>query len=226
MGFSLQGVVGTQRYADGAAQNIAMRFTNDGALVVAENHGRLYEQAIRGNVFYIGTVAAGVVLAASGSGNVGALYWNLGGGANLALDEVYEIDVTMPANAQVLGSFNWYYTYAGNSYGTVSPIRILNTVGNTVSSLLGGSPAKIPNLICYVGTTTWTAMTFFRVCHISCWAGAVNTTTAPAYMLYEQYEGGFLIAPGMAVQLNNSGGTTNVGVTATVIETPAPGALG
>jgi hypothetical protein len=226
MGFALQGVVGTQKYGDGASQNLSARFTNDGALVVAENHGRLYEQAIRGNVFYVGTAAAGAVLAGTGSGAIGDLMWNKSGGASLVLDEIYEIDVTMPLGAQVLGSFNWYYLYGGSNIGTGAPIATLVTAGSIVSSLLGGAPVKTPNIVCYVGASTWAGFAFLRVCHISCWAGAVATTSAPAYMLYEQYEGGLVMPAGMALQLNNSGGTTNVGVTATVIEVPAPGALG
>lgn len=221
MGFTFQGVVGPNKMTDGSNTNISPRFTGDGAMVVAENHGRLYEQAIRGNVFYAGTVAAGVVLAGTGSGAIGALYWNKGGSS--VIDEIYEIDVTMPLGAQVLGSFNWYGLVAGANIGTAAPIATLVTAGSIVSSVYGGSfgaaSAKTPNVVAYVGASTWTGFAFWRVSHISCWAGAVATTTAPAYMLYEQYEGGLILIPGNAAQLNNSGGTTNVGVTATLIET-------
>ena len=220
MGFAIQGVIGTQKWTDGAQLNLPMRFTNDGALVVAENHGRLYEQAIRGNVFYAGTVAAGVVLVGTGSGTVNILYWNKAGLGTI--DEVYQVDVTMPAGAQVLGSMNWYYLNAGGNIGTAAPIATLVTAGSVLSSLGGGGPVKTPNVVCYVGASTWTGFAFLRVMHISMWAGAVATTTAPAYMLWENYEGSLIMKSGQALTLCNSGGTTNIGVSATVIEVPDP----
>lgn len=221
MGFGIQGVIGPNKMIDGANVSISPRFTNDGAWVVAENHGRLYEQSIRGNVFYAGTSDAGAVLVASASAGVGALYWNKAG--STVIDEIYEIDVTMSAGNQILGSFNWYGVLGGAQISTGGIIRTLVTAGSVVSSVYGGSfnsaSAKTPAFVCYVGASTWAGFAFWRVCHISCWAGAVLTTAAPAYMLYEQYEGGFLLLPGVAAQLNNSGGTTTVGVTATIIET-------
>ena len=224
MGFSFTGVIGTQQQGDATNLNLALRFANDGALVVAHNHGRLYEQAIRGNVFYAGTSDAGAVLAGTGTGNIGVLYWNKSGlGVN---DAIWQLDVSMPLGAQVLGSFNWYRLNAGANIGTGAPIVTLVTAGSVLSSLGSGTPVKTPNVVCYVGASTWAGFAFLRVCHISCWAGAVATTAAPAYMLWENYEESLQLAPGQALQLNNSGGTTTVGVTATIIEVPAPGCIG
>jgi len=225
MGFRPDAVVGNNHLADGATSNISPRYTNESAAVVQELHGKYFEQAVRGNVNFVGTVAAGVVLVASGSGSVGGLYWNKAGGAVQVIDEIARMEYTMPAGAQVLGSMNWYYLYAGANIGTGAPIATVVTAGSIVNALLGGAPIKTPNIVVYVGASTWAGFAFLKVVPISMWAGAVATTTAPAYILWEDYDGTFVIPPGMAVQLNNSGGTTNVGFTATVVEVPVLGAL-
>jgi hypothetical protein len=231
MGFPIQAIIGNSHLADGSNVNLAPRYTNEGAAVIQQGHGKYFEQAIRGNVSYGGTAAAGAVLAATTSGNIGALYWNKASGAVQVMDEIARVEYTMPLGAQVLGSFNWYYLNAGSNIGTAAPIATLVTVGTIVNALLGAAPVKTPAYVCYVGASTWTAaggavgFVFLRVAPISLWAGAVNTTTAPAYILWEDYDGTFIIPPGMAVQLNGTG-TTNVGVTATVVEVPVLGALG
>jgi hypothetical protein len=177
-------------------------------------------------------VAAGAVLVATASAGVGALYWNKASGAVLVMDEVARVEYTMPSGAGVLGSMNWYYLNAGSNIGTLAPIATLVTAGSIVNALLGAAPIKTPAYVCYVGASTWTAaggavgFVFLRVAPISFWAGAVNTTTAPPYEIWEDYDGTFIMPPGMAVQLNNSGGTTAIGVSATVVEVPVLGALG
>lgn len=226
MGFPVQGVIGNSHLGDGSNVNLAPRYTNEAAAVVQELHGKYFEQAIRGNVSYGGTVAAGVVLVGTGSGAVGGLYWNKSSGAVQVVDEIARMEYTMPAGAQVLGSMNWYFLNAGANIGTGAPIATLVTAGSIVNALLGGAPVKVPNYVCYVGASTWAGFAFLKVVPISMWAGAVATTAAPAYILWEDLDGTMLIPPGMAIQLNNSGGTTNIGFSATIVEVPVLGALG
>ena len=225
MGFPIQGMVGNSHLGDGSNINLAPRYTNEAAAVVQELHGKYFEQSVRGNVSYGGTVAAGVVLVGTGSGTVNGLYWNKSSGAVQVIDEIARMEYTCPANAQVLGSMNWYYLNAGANIGTGAPIATLVTAGSIVNALLGGAPVKTPNYVCYVGASTWAGFAFLRVVPISFWAGAVATTTAPAYELWEDYDGTMLMPPGMSLTLCNSGGTTNIGFSATIVEVPVLGAL-
>ena len=232
MGFPIQAIIGNSHLPDGSNVNLAPRYTNEAAAVIQQVHGKYFEQLVRGNVSYGGTAAAGVVLAGTASAAIGALYWNKASGAVPVIDEITRVEYTMPLGAQVLGSMNWYYLNAGANIGTAAPIATLVTAGSIINGLLGASPVKTPAYVCYVGASTWTAaggavgFVFLKVVPISFWAGAVATTAAPAYILWEDYDGTLVMPPGMALQLNNSGGTTNIGVSATVVEVPALGALG
>jgi hypothetical protein len=225
MGFMPAMVAGTQKISDGPLGAGSFRVANDGALVVCENHGKFYEQMIRGNVYFAGTAAAGATVVASASGAVGILYWNKSGGAVLVQDEVARLEIGYISGANVPGFYAWFYLYAGANIGTGAPIATVVTAGNVVNALLGGSPVKAPNVICYIGASTWAGFAYLKATRMSMFTGLAATATTP-FQLWEDYDGVLGMPAGMALQLNNNAAQTAViAATATIIEVPAPGAL-
>jgi len=216
MGFKPDVLVGAQKLSDGPQTNFSPRYDPDGGQVVVENHGKYWEQLIRGNVSFAGTAAAGATVVASASAAVGILYWNQGVGA--AFDEIARLETGYISGANVPGFFAWYYLKGGANIGTAAPIATLVTAGTIVNGLLGGSPIKTPGYVCYIGASTWTGFAYLKATRMSMLTGVAATAVAP-FMLWEEYDGTLGIQPLFALQLNhNAANTAVMSYSATIVE--------
>jgi len=194
---------------DGSTATINMGRANE--VLVASLHGKYFEQCYRGNVYYISTATAGVVIPIASTLTPTYSVWNPAGSGKLMIPIVTLIGWT--ANTAALGTLVWTATTnTGNTISSTAPFVAFGT-GTPLNANLGSG--KVSQMRAGSGGTTTlvAAGVFYRGTGISMTATTAATTVAPWWIARDDWEGGSVIGPGNAVHLMAS---TAVLVAATV----------
>ncbi len=184
---------------DGTSPLINMGRSNEA--LVAELHGKYYEQCYRGNLYYTSTVAAGVVIATSSTLTPTYSLWNpAGSGKNVVL---VSLEVGLSTGTSVAGGIVWTATTnAGSGISSTAPFVAFGT-GSAINANLGSG--KVAALRCATGGTTTlvAAATLFRTTGISFGSTAVGTLTT-WWVAREDYDGSLIVPPGNAIHIMGS----------------------
>jgi hypothetical protein len=200
MGFRLDGFVGTNTMADGNAPAALTRFGRDGSMVVAESHGKFYEQASRGNMYVASSATGGAAIVIVGN-NIPTLWNPMGSGVNA---EIVRIELAWVSGATAPTALSWVsLAPAGATIATGAPIATATLVA-TANCLVGGGK---------VGAVKWApiaitftaAPVFFTSTGIGLGTGA--PTVVPS-LITKDYDGMLVIPPGSALSLVSQAATT------------------
>lgn len=191
MPLELIGQVGPQILSDGVGQ--AFRQSRSAELVVTELHGKYYEQAYRGNVFWA-TMATGVILPAPGAtaANPISLYNPIASGKNLSLI-AFDMIFTVIPGTPLTGLYGLYVnnnpTAAAVTGTTLAPIALpLGSGSTSVAKPLTTSTVPVaPTLMKLVAQKVTGEV-----------ATVVPNPGLPAFHVGD-FDGAFLIGPGCAV---------------------------
>ena len=207
----MQGVVADPSSAaspDGSINAVNLGRANE--VLAATLHGKYFEQAYRGNIYYASTATAGVVVPIASTLTPTYSIWNPAGSNRLLVPLVTLIGwrVTTPA----LGSYVWTMTTsAGATIATGAPFAAFGT-GTPVNANLGSGKTSVM-FTATGGTTTLTAAaSFYRDFGLS----IVPTTAAsatPGWIWRDDWDGTGVVYPSNAIHLM---GTTAIATTATV----------
>lgn len=194
---------------DGSTATVNLGRANE--LLVASLHGKYFEQCYRGNVYYISTATAGVVIPIASTVTPTYSIWNPAGSGKLLIPIVTLIGWTSATAA--LGTFVWTATTnAGNTISAAAPIVAFGS-GTPINANLGAG--KISQMRAGSGgtTTLQAAAIFYRGTGISMTPTTAATATAPWWTARDDWDGGAVIGPGNAIHLMAS---TAILVSATV----------
>lgn len=131
----LQGTTGPQVLQDGTPA--AVRQSKAGEVIVSELHGKFYEQAYRGNLFW-GTMTAGVIFPAPAAtaANVMTLANPAGSGKNLSLVSFDMVITTIPGTPLT----GLYGLYVNN---VPQAAAVTGTAVTAQAALVGGGAASV-----------------------------------------------------------------------------------
>ena len=203
---------------DNASANFNMGHENE--LLVAELHGKYFQQAYRGNLFIGSTSTAGaVIVIASTLTGLSYTIWNPAGSGKLCVPIVTLIGYN--ATTGVLGSFVWMATTnAGSTTGATFPMVSFTSPQTPISSNLGSnlfpavsgkvSQMKFGNQATTISLTA--GATVYRSTGITVTAHTAAGDQA-LVTARDDWDGMCVIPPGNAIHLM---GTTAVAVTAFV----------
>jgi hypothetical protein len=181
---------------DGSLGTLNLGRSNEA--IVAELHGKYYEQCYRGNLYYTTTTAAGVALITSSTLTPTYSLWNpAGSGKNAVL---VSLMVAWGTVTTVAGGVVWTATTnAGSSISTTAPMVAFGT-GSAINANLGSG--KIAQLKCATGGTTTivAAATLYRTTGIA--VGSTSLVAGTAWWVArEEYDGSMIVPPGNAIHL-------------------------
>lgn len=179
--------------------------------LVAELHGKYFEQCYRGNVYYCSSATAGVVIPISSTLTPVYTIWNPAGSGKLCCPVVSVFGHN--ATTSVLGGLVWMATTnAGSAIGTAAPIVSFTNVGPINANLGSGKVASTRFATSASTLTIIAAPTIFRHTGVTVAANTVATATA-GWVWRDEWDGGGIIPPGNAIHLM---GTTAVALTLNV----------
>lgn len=207
----LQGIVvdpSSGGSADGST--VTANFGHANEMIVAELHGKYFEQAYRGNVYYASTTAAGVVVPIYTTLTPTYSIWNPAGSGKL-LVPIYAM-IGWQATVTALGSFVWMATTnAGAGISSTAPFVAFGT-GTPLNANLGSG--KVSQMRAGTGGTTTlvAAPTFYRETGISCGVTTAAVSTS-WWMGRDDFDGAAVVPPGNAIHLM---GNTAIAATCTV----------
>ena len=200
MGFRLDGFVGYNSMADGNQAAALTRFARDGSLVVAESHGKFYEQASRGNMYCALSSSAGIALIAVAA-NIPTLWNPQGSGVNL---EVVRLELGWVSGACSPVALNWdFLNPAGAAVATGAPIATATFI-TPVNMLVGAGKVSQAKFAAAAITFT-TNPAFLMPTGIGVGTGA--PTVVPS-IVSKDYDGSLVLPPGSAISLVSQAGTT------------------
>lgn len=213
----VQNIVGPLYGTDGSL--VLNRASKDGAAVVTELHGKYYEQASRGRLFYGMSASAGIALiVAATTGGHPTLFNPLGSGINASIVRLY---LAYASGTNAPTALAWAQTTnAGAAAATGSPILTATLVaanngliGSSNTSLAKWSPTTntftaAPTVIGGVGVGLTTM---------------VSTSTNNPNALIVDYDGSLVVGQGAALSLVSIAATTTALFNVTVVweEVPA-----
>lgn len=192
-----------------------------GELVVSGLHGKYYEQASSGCLWYVSTVAAGLAVPISSTTAPTVMLWNPSGSSvNAVLARLNLAYVSGTSVATALGLA--FAANVGANTATAAPITAFNqsAVGtNLFNGLLGsGHVSKIRSSA--NGTNTVTAGTWFYT--IAGESALIATTAMNPYSVDYDFEGQVIVSPGTAIWLVGTAATgALLAQTLSWIEVPA-----
>lgn len=200
--------------ADGLTPNFNMGRANE--MLVAELHGKYFEQCYRGNVFYASTATAGVVIPiANFTATFTPTYtiWNPAGSGKLCVPVVTLLGWT--ATTAALGALLWCATTsAGSGISSTGPFITFGS-GSAVNANVGS--AKVSAMrIGSGGSTTMTSLAAtpaafpWRNTGCTITPTAAASSTAPGWIWRDEWDGAGIVAPGTAIHLT---GTTAIAMT-------------
>lgn len=196
--------VGPQTANDGLSTFDADRVTRDGGLVVAQLHGKYYESASRARAYFGSSASGGIALLVPATGGGHPTLWNPSdSGRNLS---IVRLELSWVSGNNAPGALEWAVTRdTGSTIGTGAPIATGTRVAPE-SCLIGG--ARDAKGVWLPTTNTFTAApVFLRSAGISLFTGISSTAVAP-FVLRADYDGDFVLAPGVAVSLCDQTTTT------------------
>jgi len=190
-----------------------------GASVFQQLHGRLYEQASRGNVYTASTASAGIALIVPAvTGNHPTLWNPSGNGFNFS---IVKLILGWVSGNNAPGTLEWCQTNnAGTSIVAVTGPIITFTAAAVVNAAVGntntGTAKWAPAVNTFVAVPA-----FFRTTGLSLFTGVAATAVAP-FQLEARYEGDFIVAPGNAISLCSQAATTTAVFQVTVVYEEIP----
>ena len=180
----------------GVAQDVALGVQNQ--QLVSDLHGKYYEQALRGNLWYASTVVAGLAVPISSTTAPTVMLWNPDqSGVNAVLGRFTASYVSGTSVATSIGLS--FAARAGSITATAAAITAFadNVVGtNTFNGLFGkGGTPKVRNSS--QGTNTVTAGTWFKTMLGE--SALIATTAMNPYGATYDFDGEVIIPPGVAI---------------------------
>lgn len=192
--------------ADGTTITANAGRAND--LLVSELHGKYFQQAYRGNVFYASTATGGVVIPIASTLTPTYSIWNPAGSGKLLVPIVTLIGWT--ATTAALGSFLWTATTnAGSSISSTAPFVAFGT-GTPLNANLGSGKVSQMKLASGGTTTLVAAAIVYRETGLSITATTAATAAAPGWQWRDEWDGAGIVPPGNAIHLM---ATTAIAVT-------------
>lgn len=196
---------------DASSATVNMGRANE--LIVAQLHGKYFEQAYRGNIYIGSTSSAGAVIAIASTLTPTYTIWNPAGSGKLCVPIVTLIGWT--ATTAALGSFVWTMTTnAGNTISSTAPFTAFTTPATPVNSNVGSG--KVSQMKFGAQGTTITlvaAPSFYRETGCQITATTAATAAAPGWMWRDDWDGSAIVPPGTAIHLM---GSTAILTTATI----------
>ena len=184
---------------DGSSNTITLGRANE--MLVAELHGKYFEQCYRGNVFYASTATTGVVIPISSTLTPVYTIWNPAGSGKLCVPIVTLIGWT--ATTAALGSYVWMATTkTGDTASTIAPITAFTTPATPINAFLGSG--KVSQMRFGNGATTITlvaAASFYRETGCQILVTTAASSTAPGWTWRDDWDGSGIIPPGNAIHL-------------------------
>ena len=195
----LQGIVfdpSSAATADGTTANINLGRANEA--LVAELHGKFFEQCYRGNLYYASTAAAGVAISTSSTLTPTYSLWNPAASGKLMVP--VSLMVSWATVTTLAGGVVWTATTnAGSSISTTAPMVAFGT-GTAINANLGSGKVSVVRAATGGTTTIVAAPTLFRTTGIS-----VGTTSLVAgtawWCAREEYDGSMIVPPGNAIHV-------------------------
>jgi len=215
----LEGKVGPVRRDYGDQSELRSGY--EGQLVVSDLHGRYFEAALNGNMFVAQAATAGIALiVAATTGNHPTLWNPAGSGVVL---EIVSLELVWISGVNAPGALYWHETNpaGSNIAATGSPVITFTHVAQ--SNMFRGSE-KVSKARWAPATCTFAvAPTFLMGAGISLNTMAAASTNAP-FVLKRDYEGGFIVGPGVAISLCTQAATTTalMGVNIFYVESKIP----
>lgn len=183
----ISGVVGEQSNGDG--NNVTIRAGRQGDAIVSHLHGRYYEQALRGRLFYAQTALTGVAPGtALGTTGAFSLYNPIASGRNLVILEGAMGYVSGTLGAGVV---NW----AANTNPAAAATT--GTAITPVNALLGGAASVAAPKTTSTLPTTPTAVRVMG----NLQASLASTAVAP-WQLRDDVGGSIIVTPGCTITLH------------------------
>jgi hypothetical protein len=157
-----------------------------GELMVSQTHGKYYEAASRGKLFY--SYAAAIAMSASATSALGNIIWNPpGSGVNAVLGKWDFANIVTDANAlELLLGYSVQTTVPGSVTAAVTGPCILGPVGTSTSACKAYSVATI--------TTAATAIASLAYIY-----AAIDTVGQG--QIKDDFDGSIIIPPGYLVHL-------------------------
>ena len=169
-----------------------------GEQLVSDLHGKYYEHASRGNLWYVSTVVAGLAVPISTTTAPTVMLWNpSGSGKNAVLGRFNAAYVSGTSAATSIGLAE--AEDVGANTATAAPITAFNqsAVGtNLFNGLLGygGTSAMRSSAN---GTNTVTAGTWFKT--LAGESALIATTAMNPYVIDYDFQGELILPPGVAI---------------------------
>ena len=169
-----------------------------GQQIVSDLHGKFYEQASRGNLWYLTTVVAGLAVPISTTTAPTVMLWNpAGSGKNAVLGRFNAAYVSGTSVATSIGLA--YAANVGNVTATAAPITafVQSAVGTNLFNGLFGSGYTSVMRSSAAGTNTVTAGTWFKT--LAGESALIATTAMNPYVVDYDFQGECIIPPNVAI---------------------------
>jgi hypothetical protein len=200
----IKGKVGPIRRDVGDTSELRLGY--EGQIIIADLHGRYFEAALNGNMFIATSLTAGVALLVAHATNGNPTLWNPAGSGVML--EIIGMDLAVIDGANAPLALYWFETNPAGSNIAATGSPILTFTHTAPINAFRGHPNTSKAKWAGGGVATFaTAPTFLMPAGISLNTMAAASTNAP-FALKRDYEGGFLVGPGVAVTLGTQVGTT------------------
>lgn len=169
-----------------------------GEQLVSNLHGKYYEHASRGNLWYVSTVVAGLAIPISSTTAPTVMLWNpSGSGKNAVLGRFNAAYVSGTSVATSIGLA--YAANVGANVATAAPITAFNqsVVGTNLFNGLFGAGYTSAMRSSANGTNTVTAGTWFKT--LAGESALIATTAMNPYSVDYDFQGETIIPPGVAI---------------------------
>lgn len=176
-----------------------------GDVIVSELHGKYAEQSSRGRGYFGVSASTGIALIVPATTGGHPTLWNpFGSGVNLS---IIRLEMSYVSGANAPTAIEWASTFStGAAVGTGAPIATFTAVAPTptlVTGLAGNPQGKWAPTV----NTFTAAPAFLRPTGLALDTMVAASTNAPFSMI-AQYDGDFMIAPGVAISLCSQAATT------------------
>jgi len=200
----MAGYVGEQALSNGLSSDTSDRKGRGGDLIVSQLHGKYYESARSGRLWYGSTASTGIALIVPATTGNHPTLWNpSGSGVNISIVRV-ELGYVSGNNAP--GPIEWALTQnTGSAIATGGPIATFTQVASLPGLIGGGGDSKgrwAPAVNTYTA-----APVFTRTASLNLFTGVAATAVAP-FTLFREYDGDLVMAPGNALSLCTQTATT------------------
>lgn len=193
----ISGTVGpSATNAPDGLDSLPFRQGRTGEQIVSALHGKYYEQAARGNVYFITTVAAGLAIPITSTTSPILVLWNpSGSGKNAVLLRYGAAYVSGTSIATAIGLM--YVTNAGNTVATGAVFTAFNAATPFNGVLGSGNPSAMRSSA--AGTNTLTTASTNWAITLAGESALIATTAMNPYSVVYDFDGAIIVPPGVAV---------------------------